>query len=104
MSEDSLLVRIKPDSKRKQAMIAGKTFMKDRGWYDVPSEIAEKCREERLDDDPNSPLVFDVTTREDAEKVVAVEKESKIGTVDKPNVVAPAPKEPPPARVGARGK
>jgi len=106
------LVRIKPLVPRKTHVIFvggnSHTFHKDKGWYNVPKVVADAAAEERVNDmDPNSPLVFDVTDKDEASRVVQKERRAAVGTLDRPQestgtVQTPVVEEPKQARLKPR--
>lgn len=75
----ALLARLKPLNERKGHrvriyMYEGARFYVDRGWYEVDEALAEKLRDLHQDyDDPDSPDLFDVCTREEAERLEQAE-------------------------------
>jgi hypothetical protein len=68
-----MLARLKPYNPKKGHltriyMFDGNRFYEERGWYEVPDDLAEKLRglhQEHYDED--SPDLFDVCTPEEAE-------------------------------------
>jgi hypothetical protein len=51
-------------------------FMEGRGWYEVDDDIADKLGElTNNPNDPRSPLVFQVLTKEEAQAIDMVEKQ-----------------------------
>jgi len=92
----SKLVRIKPYNPRRgyvlrrySAAFGGKryVFEVDAGWYEVPTEVADYLAtlNSRIEE-PDSPLAFDVKTREEAEAIDEREEftESGRATADAP--------------------
>lgn len=74
-------VRIKPYDARKgylrrRTMIEGVRFDVDRGWYKIADlDFAERLADELQDpNDPESKYVFDVCTKEEAQKIDARER------------------------------
>lgn len=73
MSDNSMLVRLKPyDKKRGHTLrsysYAGIKFLNERGWYRVDADIADYLANVvHQDTQPNSPLAFDVCSPEKAE-------------------------------------
>lgn len=125
------LVRIKPKNPRKglkkgRHMVANILFDVERGWYKVSEFVVrfnkenqtnekfaliEYLRNVRNDnDDPESPLAFDVCTPEEAKALQAAEKAAKeaaIAKAENPNPVdlmeserseTPIAREAPPAK------
>lgn len=90
------LVRLKPFNEKKGYlvrvyMIEGIRFHEERGWYEVPDDLAEKLRELHQDHyDEDSPLLFDVCTPKQAEKLdaKAAEVEEVKASARKPAQVA----------------
>lgn len=99
-------VRIKPTSKRSSHGIFHRAtnstldFRRERGWYEVPVDVADKLEGTRLyfegrEDDRTNPLVFDIartleeaeeiqrrdTAEQDAKKEI---EEAKIGSASRP--------------------
>lgn len=76
---DTMLVRLKPHNPRRGFVmktyvdgLSGAVFKEERGWYEVPTALAEKLREiTSRPENPESPLAFDVCTRDEA---VALER------------------------------
>ena len=74
------LVRLKPLDKKKGHVIHRytafqTTFEESKGWYRVPDHVAEYLATvHQLADDEDSPLAFDVCTREEAQRIDAAEK------------------------------
>lgn len=74
------LIRLKPLDKKKGHVIQRytafqTTFEEHKGWYRVPEHIADYLETvHQLADDEDSPLAFDVCTREEAEQIDAAEK------------------------------
>jgi len=69
----AMLVRLKPINERKgfnvrTYMVEGARFYVDRGWYEVDDSLAERLSTLHQNyDDPDSPPLFDVMTRDAAE-------------------------------------
>ena len=85
----TVLARIHPSLPRDQQVFLdlGLVFRRERGWYEVSSELAERLRRERLDPySPTSPLLFEVVDQESAEAIEEAEKKiaTPRGTPDKP--------------------
>lgn len=107
-----MFVRIKAANAREVHVVsiggAPRTFRKERGWHEVPSSWAETCRGERMSDmDSQSPLVFDVKDKIEAEEVVAAEAQRSAGTLERPHKMAGAVEASetpaaPPARLAPR--
>ncbi len=92
MAEESLWVRIKPRNEKKGLKIRrylafGMRFDEPLGWYKVPREIelsdgrkvnvAEYLSNVRNDnEDPDSPLAFDVMTEKEARSLDAKERKA----------------------------
>jgi hypothetical protein len=80
----SLLVRLKPLNERKHHnvktyMIDGIRFFVERGWYEVSDAIADTLRELHQDHyDLDSPLLFDVCTPAQAEKLENFEEHAAV--------------------------
>lgn len=74
------LVRLKPLDKKKGHVIHRytafqTTFEESKGWYRVPEHVASYLATvHQLADDEDSPLAFDVCTREEAQRIDAAEK------------------------------
>ncbi len=65
------LVRIKPYSKRRRQLtrrytVFGVKFEVHRGWYRVQLPVADYLRDRTTDGHPDSPLIFDVCTEDQA--------------------------------------
>jgi uncharacterized membrane protein len=76
---ETLLVRLRPLDRRGTTprcySYRGIRFHIDRGWYRVPTEIAEYLRTVRtIDTDPNAPRAFDVADDDTAQRVDAEEQ------------------------------
>jgi hypothetical protein len=105
------LVRIKPEAKRVRHVFEGLIFDKDRGWYEIPADVADRLAHEKAHELPTSeaPLLFDVQDKEAAVRVHEVEtrKEDPAGTPEKPSkavvIPPPPPDESPSPRRGRRG-
>ena len=105
------LVRIKPGAARVRHVFENLIFDKDRGWYEIPADVADRLALEKVHELPTSdaPLLFDVKDKEEARAVHEVEhkKEDPAGTPEKPTkavaIPPPPPEEPPPPRRGRRG-
>lgn len=90
------LVRLKPFNEKKGYlvrvyMIEGIRFHEERGWYEVDDALAEKLRELHQDHyDEDSPILFDVCTAKQAEKLdaKAAEVEEVKASARKPAQVA----------------
>ncbi len=75
----TMLVRLKPFNPRRGFVmrtyvdgISGAVFKEERGWYEVEDAMAAKLKEiTSKPENPESPLAFDVCTREEA---VALER------------------------------
>lgn len=71
------LVRLKPFNEKKGYvvrvyMIDGVRFHEERGWYEVPDEFANRLRDLHQDHyNEDSPVLFDVCTRKEAERLDA---------------------------------
>lgn len=94
---NEIWVRLKPRNERRGIVlqrfaIYGMRFEEKRGWYIVPAtlemadgstvDIAAKLRKIRNDnEDPDSPLAFDVMTAEEAKKLDADERKAAIERV-----------------------
>jgi hypothetical protein len=78
----ALLARLKPYNEKKRHltrvyMIDGARFFSERGWYEVSDALGEKLKVLHQDyHDDDSPMLFDVCTPEQAEKID--EKESAV--------------------------
>lgn len=78
----ALLARLKPYNEKKRHLtrvytIEGARFFGERGWYEVSDALAEKLKVLHQDyHDDDSPMLFDVCTPEQAEKIE--EKESEV--------------------------
>lgn len=76
----ALLARLKPYNERKghltrTYMIDGARFFVDRGWYQVSEDLGAKLRTLHQDHyDEDSPLLFDVCTPAEAEKLERAEQ------------------------------
>lgn len=87
MSANTMLVRLKPFAPRqgfvlRRYMAFGLRFDADRGWYEVPANVAQALRTIREQEDvPNSPLAFDVCTRAEAEAMEIAEQKAKAEAV-----------------------
>ncbi|TMQ08618.1 MAG: hypothetical protein E6J90_39870 [Deltaproteobacteria bacterium] len=74
------LVRLKPLDRKKGHVIHRyttfqTTFEESKGWYRVPDHVAAYLATvHQLADDEDSPLAFDVCTREEAQRIDAAEK------------------------------
>jgi hypothetical protein len=88
------LARLKPLNERKGYkvrvyMFEGARFMVERGWYEVPDDLAVKLRllhQEHYDLD--SPMLFDVCTPEEAERLE--ESERRVAHTERATVSRPA--------------
>lgn len=92
MADDTIWVRIKPHNEKKgqklrRYSVMGVRFDESLGWYKVPKTIAVQdgrifnfetyLKKVRVDnDDPDSPLGFDVMTEKEARKLDASEKKA----------------------------
>lgn len=78
----SMLVRLKPLSERKGHKVqiytfAGLRFYERQGWYEVEDGIAEQLRNLHQDHyDEETPDLFDVCTREEAQKLDEKERQA----------------------------
>jgi hypothetical protein len=74
------LIRLKPFDRKKGHLIHRytafqTTFEETRGWYRVPDHVASYLATvHQVAEDEDSPLAFDVCTKEDAERIDAAEK------------------------------
>jgi hypothetical protein len=74
------LIRLRPLDKKKGHVIHRytvfqTTFEESKGWYRVPEHVASYLATvHQLADDEDSPLAFDVCTREEAQRIDAAEK------------------------------
>lgn len=95
------LVRLKPFNEKKGYvvrvyMIDGVRFHEERGWYEVPDEFANRLRELHQDHyNDDSPLLFDVCTRKEAERLdaAAVIAEAKASAKKPAQIVSTRPRE-----------
>lgn len=82
-TSETMLVRLKAhDPKRGHHLrcfsMAGMKFLSTRGWYSVPSEVAEYLRGVRqVDGDSMSPLAFDVCSEAEAQALEVREQEER---------------------------
>lgn len=76
----SMLARVKPYNKRRGQLVRRITighvrYDESRGWYAVSNDVAERLRDVRVNNsDLESPLVFDVATRSEAEALMEQER------------------------------
>jgi hypothetical protein len=79
MADDKRLARIRPGKKGfkvKRYMYKGTLYVATKGWYEVGPGVAEELRKLHQDEmDSDSPLLFDVVTREEALKIEQEETE-----------------------------
>ena len=70
-------------------MFQGHRFDASGGWYEVPAGTAQQLRELHQDHyDPDSPLIFDVVTRDQAEKLEESERiEEEHASAERPHRV-----------------
>jgi hypothetical protein len=74
------LIRLKPLDRKKGHVIHRytafqTTFEESKGWYRVPEHVASYLATvHQLADDEDSPLAFDVCTKEEAQRIDAAEK------------------------------
>lgn len=93
---DTMLARIRPGKKGfkvKRYMYGGTLYVAEKGWYEVGPAVAERLTKLHQDDqDPDSPLLFDVCTREEALRLEEEEREreerEKKASVSRPNRVS----------------
>ena len=77
------LARLKPYNEKRGHvvriyMIAGLRFDVDRGWYEVDDALAEELSKLTQNyDDPESPELFDVVTKEKAEQMEQAEADAE---------------------------
>lgn len=77
------LARLKPHNAKKGHttrvyMIAGRRFLEDKGWYEVPDALASALKDLHQNHyDDESPFLFDVASEEDAEKLDLKEEEAR---------------------------
>lgn len=104
---DTMLVRIKPHTKRELHSAAGVTIKKKDGWVRVPRDVAAILAEEPLSIlGTNGLKVFDVKEEDEAQAIEEQErtKVEPAGTASAPKVMMPgtphpekpAPSMPPP--------
>lgn len=80
----ALLARLKPYNERKRHlvrtyMIDGARFFEERGWYEVSDALGERLRPLTQDyHDEDSPKLFDVCTKEEAEALEQREAEAEV--------------------------
>lgn len=80
----TLLARLKPFNEKKGYltkiyMIDGYRFLADKGWYEVTDEFGATLKElHQSHYDEESPLLFDVASPDDAEKLEEKEKQAAI--------------------------
>lgn len=68
---ETRLVRIKPYNKKRRHLtrrytVFGVKFEVERGWYRVKGPVADYLENVTSDGDPDSPLIFDVCSEEEA--------------------------------------
>jgi hypothetical protein len=108
---DTMLVRIKPNSKREVHAAFGVTIRKKDGWCELPRATALKLREEPLSIvSQDGRRVFDVKEHDEAAEVEEAEKVkvAPAGTATAPKVIVPVepsggPEEAPAKKAG-RGR
>lgn len=91
---DTLLVRIKPFNPRRGYVMrshidgpTGAQFKEERGWYEVPKAVGERLKEVTSKPlSPESPLAFDVCTREEA---IALEKRARAAAQERASASDP---------------
>jgi hypothetical protein len=91
------LVRLKPLDAKKGHVIRryttyATTFEESKGWYRVSDEVASYLATVRqVPNDEDTPLAFDVCTREEAERIEAAEKKraEERARAAEPNVTNP---------------
>lgn len=85
-----LRARIKPSNNRETHVCHGIQFRKKTAWYVVTEQLSRLLEKEFMTDgDPNTPCVFDVKTKEEADRIVQSERKrvDQAGTVDAPREV-----------------
>lgn len=88
----TMLVRIAPTNPRESHYVAGVHIKKTDGWCEVPASTAKKLANERMNvlNPAQSPPVFEVSSKEDAEAQEEAEKKAadKPGSVAEPKRIA----------------
>lgn len=78
------LARLKPYNERKGYLtriysIDSQRFLSEKGWYEVSDTLAEKLKDLHQDHyNEESPLLFDVASEEEAEKIDQKETETEV--------------------------
>ncbi len=107
MESVTVLVRLKPFSKKKSCLLRrytyrGIRFDCHRGWYRVTGEVADYLRSVRqIPGDEDSPLAFDVCTESEAKAIDQKEADAsrQVTPAEKATTVVEAREDPlPPGR------